>query len=66
MSNKFIRFTHVDSTKIVSVIEVKSIRGEGTEEDPIEQITEYFSLEGERLARVKMSDAPLDKIGESL
>ena len=52
------RLTNVDSVKQIEVIEVISIRGEGNTDDPITQITEYFLLDGTRLARVSMSDNP--------
>lgn len=40
------RLSFVDSVKEITVIEVKSIRGEGSTEDPITQITEYFLSDG--------------------
>lgn len=52
------RLSNVDSVREITVIEVISIRGEGTGEDPIEQITEYFLPGGVRLARVTMKDEP--------
>lgn len=52
------RLSWVDSTKLISVIEVKSIRGFGTLEDPVQEVIEYFSLEGKRLARVSYPDNP--------
>lgn len=56
MSHK--RLSHVDEVKQINVIEVRSIRGQGTESDPIEEITEYFLSDGTRLARVTMHDKP--------
>jgi len=50
------RLSNVDSVKQITVIEVKSIKGVGTEEDPISQITEYFLPDGARLARVGIND----------
>ncbi len=52
------RLSSVDSVKQLSVIEVKSVRGDGTQEDPISQITEYFLPDGTRLARVGFHDNP--------
>lgn len=52
------RLSNVDSVKQISVIEVKSIRGDGNNEDPIQQITEYFLPDGTRLARVNQFDNP--------
>lgn len=53
---KCIRLSNVDSVKQINVIEVKSLQGDGTEEHPCQQITEYFLPDGTRLARVKMND----------
>ena len=39
-----------DSAKVIQVIETKSIRGLGTEKDPVRTITQYWDLEGEFLA----------------
>jgi hypothetical protein len=52
------RLSNVDSVKQITVIEVKSIRGDGTEKDPVYQITEYFLPDGTRLARVMFNDNP--------
>ena len=40
----------VDSAKVIQVIETKSARGSGTTEQPARIVTEYWSLEGEKLA----------------
>lgn len=53
---KCIRLSNIDCARKIEVIEVASIRGEGTQEDPVEQIIEYFLLDGTRLARVGMYD----------
>ncbi len=52
------RLSNVDTVRQISVIEVKSIRGEGTDDDPVSQITEYFLPDGTRLARVGLNDSP--------
>ena len=52
------RLSNVNSVKQITVIEVKSIRGEGTEEDPIDQVIEYFSIDGKRLGRVDSYNNP--------
>jgi hypothetical protein len=52
------RLSNVDSVEQISVIAVKSIRGEGTEEDPVTQIIEFFLPDGTRLARVGQNDNP--------
>jgi len=49
------RLSNIDSVKEIKVIEVISIRGEGTKENPIEQITEYFLPNGTILARIDMN-----------
>ena len=53
---KHTRLSNVDEVKVIRVVEVKSIIGEGTKESPIRQITEYFSLDGERIARTDYQD----------
>jgi hypothetical protein len=40
----------VDSAKVILVIETKSARGAGTPEQPTRLVTEYWSLEGIKLA----------------
>lgn len=52
------RLSNIDSVKQITVLEVISLRGTGTQEDPGEIITEYFSLDGIRLARVTRRDNP--------
>lgn len=52
------RLSNVDSVKEITVIEVKSIRGEGNDKDPIEQITEYFLPDGTRVARTMQRENP--------
>jgi hypothetical protein len=52
------RLSNVDSVKLMNVIQIRSIRGEGNQSDPIEQITEYFLPDGTRLARVNQNDMP--------
>lgn len=52
MIKTFERLTNVDEVKLIEVIEVKSIVGAGDGVGlPIRQIREYFSKEGELLAR---------------
>lgn len=40
----------VDSARVIQVIETKSIRGNGTENDLCRVITQYWDLEGNLLA----------------
>lgn len=47
------RLSNVDEVKVIQVVEVKSLVGKGVEDDPGRQITEYFSLDGVRLARAE-------------
>lgn len=49
--SKFTRLTGVNEVKVIEVIEVKSITGEGVTDSPIYEVTEYYSLDGELLAR---------------
>jgi len=39
-----------DSAKVIQVIETKSARGSGKEDQPARIVTEYWSLEGKKLA----------------
>ena len=41
----------VDSVRVILVIETKTARGSGTPDDPVRQVTEYWSLDGEKLAK---------------
>ena len=50
MSN-FTRLTGVNEVKVIEVIEVKSLAGDGVEGSPFYEVTEYYSLDGELLAR---------------
>lgn len=43
--------TNVWSVGIIQVIKVQSRLGDGTEEDPVRMITEYYDLKGNLLAR---------------
>ena len=52
------RLSFVDEVKMIEVIEVKSIVGDGTKEYPITQIVEYFTPDGKRLARINFDDHP--------
>jgi len=47
----FTRLTGVNEVKTIQVIEVKSIAGEGNDGSPYYEVTEYYSPEGELLAR---------------
>lgn len=53
-----IRLSNVDGAEKIEVIKVVSVRGGGTKDDPVEQITEYFLLDGTRIARVGSYDNP--------
>lgn len=39
----------IKSAKVISVIEVKTLEGDGTEQDPFRVKTSYWNLEGEKL-----------------
>ena len=48
---KDILYPHgVDAAKVIQVIETKSSRGSGKLEQPCRTVTEYWSLDGEKLA----------------
>ena len=47
------RLSNVDEVKVIKVVEIKSLVGTGKSGDPGRQITEYFSLDGVRLARAE-------------
>lgn len=51
-----------DKAKLIRVIQTESIRGAGTEKDPVRTIIQYWSLQGQLLAAV---DTYLDKIKSS-
>lgn len=55
-NNKYKRLSCVDAVRVIQVIQVISIRGEGVEGDPVESITEFFDLNGNRLARISTKD----------
>lgn len=40
----------VDSARVIQVIEIKSARGSGATEQPVRIVTEYWSLDGKKLA----------------
>ncbi len=41
-----------DSAKVIEVIETKSLRGDGTEKDPVREVTQYWDLDGNFLAEI--------------
>ena len=45
-----VRPTGTDSDKVIQVIETRSSRGRGTENDLSRQVVQYWSMEGELLA----------------
>ena len=51
MNKPFSRSTGVNQAKVIEVIEIKSLAGEGTTKHPHYEVTEYYSLDGELLAR---------------
>lgn len=48
---KFKRHSAVNEAKVIEVIAIESIVGEGVEGDPIRPVREYFSKDGVLLAR---------------
>jgi len=55
MSKPFIRTTPINEVRVIQVVEIKSLIGEGIKDDPIQEITEYYTLDGVLLARKDMS-----------
>lgn len=51
MKSPFTRLTGVNSVRLIEVIEVKSLAGDGTDEHPFYEVTEYYGPDGELLAR---------------
>jgi len=51
-----------DSAKIIQVIETKSLRGMGTNEDMCRYVMQYWSLDGKLLAE---NDAILDDLNKA-
>lgn len=44
------RRSMVNSVKIIQVIEVKSVMGEGVDYDPMREVVQFFNMEGKILA----------------
>ena len=42
----------VKEAKVIQVIETKSVRGLGTEKDPVREVTQYWDLDGTFLAEL--------------
>jgi hypothetical protein len=63
--SKFTRSTGVNEVKVVEVIEVKSLAGSGVEGRPYYEVTEYYSLDGQLLARHNPTKPDL-ALGEQL
>lgn len=59
----FSRFTGVNEAKVMEVIEIKSLAGEGDIHHPYYEVTEYYSLDGKLLARFNPTEEELT-IGE--
>ena len=62
MKNENLYPRGVDSVRVITVIETKSARGSGSEEQPARIVTEYWSMDGKKLAE---SD-PCSDGGENL
>lgn len=53
----FIRNSNVDSAKLIQVIAVESVAGNGTEDNPFHRVYEYYSVDGDLLARTDNTEA---------
>lgn len=51
MMNNYQRASNVDSAAVIQVIQIYSIVGKGVEGDPARRIVEYYSMDGQLLAR---------------
>ena len=49
--SRFTRFTGVNEVRLIKVIEVKSLAGDGENDSPFYEVTEYYSEDGVLLAR---------------
>ena len=49
----------VDSAKIIKVIETKALKGNGTEENPVRYVYQYWVFEGNLLAERDYTDETL-------
>ena len=49
--SEYNRLTSVNECKVIKVIEVRSVVGDGTSGYPIREVVEYYTLDGKRLAR---------------
>lgn len=47
----FTRLTGVNEVKVMQVVEVKSLAGNGVEGDPMYEVIEYYTFDGQLLAR---------------
>ena len=45
-----------DEAKVIKVIETKSLKGDGTEENPVRYIYQYWNFEGRLLAERDYKD----------
>ena len=52
IDNETVRPRGTDSAKVIQGIVTESVVGRGTEEDPTRSILQYWSLNGEFLAKV--------------
>lgn len=57
---RYKRLTSIDGIRVVEVIEITSVVGDGTDGNPVRQVIEYYSMGGIRLARHTYDDN-LDK-----
>lgn len=39
-----------DSARVIQVVETRAIMGAGTQEDPVREVVQYWSFDGEKLA----------------
>lgn len=51
MGEQFTRDTNVNSVEIVQMIKVDSVVGRGVDGDPVRVITEFYTMDGQIVAR---------------
>lgn len=50
LNKRTVRPRGTDSARVIQVIETRSIRGTGNEDDPCREVIQYWDLEGNLLA----------------
>lgn len=43
----------IDSVRLIDVIVVKGVKGQGTEKDPVRRVVEYWTKDGKKIAEIE-------------